>query len=223
MSTKALDPKSGGARDYFEDYADKFISSYDDSSWLALKRLKREIWRDLHERERLALKLTSPHQGVSVLDIGCGDGRYARHFINLGVKSYDGIDFSETMIQKAQVISRDYPQTNFEVLSFEEMPDEKRYDHIIAMGVMDYVADTKSFLEKALSMARQSIVVSFPKWTFIRGSLRIARYKLRGCDITLFRLERILTILNSLENASSYRIIPIAGYGMDFVVRINPR
>ncbi len=215
--------EKSGAQQYFEGYADNFISSYDAESWKQLKGLKAGLWRDLHEREQICLHLLCPLQGKRVLDIGCGDGRYGLRLSTMGVEDYTGIDFSEVMIAKAKESAKDLPQLKFFQMGFDQFSSMKPFDHTFAMGVLDYIADPKAFLTKALSMTTKSVIVSIPKRTLLRGSARILRYRLRGCPIWLYSFQQMTSLLNSIPKVGSYRIFPIQGYGMDFVVEILPR
>lgn len=214
--------KASGAKRYFEDFADNFNSYYQKSRIPILGPLKSYLWRDLEERERLALKLSAPLKDKSFLDIGCGDGHYSKAILAAGARSYFGVDFYEEMIRQAK---DQYAgsQVQFEMADFVTYPFQERFDHLLAMGVMDYVAQPKSFLEKALSLTNQSVVVSFPQKTLIRGSIRHVKYRLRSCPIYLYSLSDILNLLNAIESIDAYKILPIAGVGMDFVVKMTPQ
>jgi ubiquinone/menaquinone biosynthesis C-methylase UbiE len=60
--------------------------------------------------------------GKDVLDVGCGRGRYSKHFVDAGM-NYQGIDLSPEMIRKAR---RQNPGVSFETMSFRKLqfPDE---------------------------------------------------------------------------------------------------
>jgi len=75
----------------------------------------KEAWND-HEltepTEDLALFLTQL-SGTRVLDIGCGWGRLAYHFLDAELQ-YLGVDYSAAMVQAAQLST---PDTSFVVMS----------------------------------------------------------------------------------------------------------
>jgi hypothetical protein len=57
--------------------------------------------------------------------------------------------------------------------------DVTAHDHAIVMGVMDYVADTKAFLDALPLLVNISAVVSFPSKHWFRTPFRKYRYRLR--------------------------------------------
>ncbi len=65
-------------------------------------------------------------EGARVLDYGCGDGRYALRFLELGAKEVVGIDISPSMIEQAkQTLIKDtetklsFIETDARILPFE--------------------------------------------------------------------------------------------------------
>lgn len=49
----------------------------------------------------------------SILDIGCGPGQFANMCLEKGVKHYDGIDFSQTAIDKAKETNKVFKNATF--------------------------------------------------------------------------------------------------------------
>lgn len=212
-----------GAKQYFEKHADDFNSYYRDSKIPLLNSIKRYLWRDLLERERLTVKLSRPISGKKILDIGCGDGHYGRHFLAEKCHSYMGLDFSEEMIRQASQQFSDSDQVRFVCGNFMKLNFEDRFDIIVAMGVLDYVKEPGAFLEKILDLTRDRVLVSFPQRTKVRGAIRYLKYGLRGCAIYLYTMNEITSLLNQISAVRSYRIHSISGVGMDYVVEVFPR
>lgn len=212
-----------GANRYFEDYAENFNSYYKESNWPLIRSAKRYLWKDLAEREIITSHLCFPFAGKNILDIGCGDGHYSKRFVHGECASYVGIDFSEEMIRQARQSFESAKNCRFIRGDFMAETFREQFHSTIAMGVLDYVKNPNVFLEKALSLSSERVVVSFPRRTLIRGTIRRIKYSLRGCPIYLYSLEQIILLLNSLSNLKAYRIIPISGIGMDFVVELMPK
>ncbi|MBE5775661.1 MAG: class I SAM-dependent methyltransferase [Clostridiales bacterium] len=93
------------------------------------------------------LPIISPKATDSVLDIGCGMGRWAEALIPL-CGSYIGIDFSDKMIHAAQSNFVDVPNAQFINTSFQELfacPQVfgKKFETVIIAGVSMYLNDNE--------------------------------------------------------------------------------
>jgi len=114
------------------------------------------LCRKAVEEERLSRLIElEPHQ--TVLDIGCGTGRWAM-FFSPRVRSVVGTDFSEAMIARAKAIAERQGAENVEfrvadATSLEGMP---RADVVHAGGVLQYLSDedVTTFAEAANSLLR---------------------------------------------------------------------
>jgi cyclopropane fatty-acyl-phospholipid synthase-like methyltransferase len=99
--------------------------------------------RDRFER-RLALPLLRLTNGMAVLDVGCGIGRWASDLLEHS-SSYCGVDFSEELLEaaRARVPS---PKARFVASSMVEMTRQKLgnsrgFERVLLAGVMMYVND----------------------------------------------------------------------------------
>jgi len=54
-----------------------------------------------HDKHTLT-QMVGPVQGIDLIDLGCGDGYYARHFKQLGARRVIGVDLSKDMVAIAQ-------------------------------------------------------------------------------------------------------------------------
>lgn len=64
-------------REHFEAGAQRFDAIYDDAK-APLKRFVDDYWRGVvRERFKLVLERLSPTEGLAVLDVGTGSGRYS--------------------------------------------------------------------------------------------------------------------------------------------------
>ncbi len=75
----------------------------------------------------------------SVLDIGCGDGRWVPHLQEWGMEKYTGIDISEGLI-KAAKLRFPHLEDNFHASKVEDLatPPEK-YDLIFSYTVLEHI------------------------------------------------------------------------------------
>ncbi|MBH0237355.1 bifunctional 2-polyprenyl-6-hydroxyphenol methylase/3-demethylubiquinol 3-O-methyltransferase UbiG [Methylobrevis albus] len=94
-------------------------------------------------------------EGLSVIDIGCGGGLLAEPLARLGA-TVTGIDPSEVNIEVARLhaaqseLSIDYRAVTAEALAAEGAA----FDVVLAMEVVEHVADVPAFLEVSASMVK---------------------------------------------------------------------
>lgn len=99
---------------------------------------KKYIWPEL---ERV---LTNLHEGDSVLDVGCGNGRLIENLVNKQV-SYLGIDNSEELIKLA---SLNYPERNFQVLDILKTETlNQKFNLVISVAVLHHLPGRELRLE----------------------------------------------------------------------------
>ena len=79
----------------------------------------------------------------TILDIGCGIGRWAYNLKPI-IKTYDGIDFSEEFVKAANNNFKDFAEFTFHCMSAVNIDTEKlleKYDVVIATEVSMYIND----------------------------------------------------------------------------------
>src|SRR5439155_22835785 len=139
---------------YFTRSAVTFDSLYSQGQTSSLVRLINEKFRrDIYERFRLSIDHVRRVCPNSVLDVGCGSGRYAEAFAQPGVKRIVGIDLSDKMIELARKRT-DYSNTKPEFVcgDFMEFKTNETFDLAIAMGFFDYIADPLPLLMRMRSL-----------------------------------------------------------------------
>ncbi|MDR2516997.1 MAG: class I SAM-dependent methyltransferase [Spirochaetaceae bacterium] len=99
---------------------------------------------DLHNRKEARIVLDFTGGGKkTVLDIGCGIGRWAYNLEPI-IKAYDGIDFSEEFIKTAGAYFRDRDDIRFYCMPATDIDTTKlreTYDIVIATEVSMYIND----------------------------------------------------------------------------------
>ena len=104
---------------------------------------------NLYEKTHI-LPILDIKQNDTVLDIGCGIGRWAEHLLPL-CDQYIGIDISQEMINAAtKLFASKYNHAKFINASFQEIFSnieikEKQFSKIIIAGVSMYLNDTNLY------------------------------------------------------------------------------
>jgi cyclopropane fatty-acyl-phospholipid synthase-like methyltransferase len=102
MAATSSDPRAqtdGGARAFFEGYAADFDHIYDDTGKGPLARfVDTRLRKEMRIRFEKTFETLDPLPGRSLLDAGCGGGRYAIPAAKAGASRVLGLDFSEPML-----------------------------------------------------------------------------------------------------------------------------
>lgn len=196
--------EDGGARDFFEGYAHDFDHIYDEGGKGALARfVDTNLRREMRIRFEKTFESLAPLGGRSLLDAGCGGGRYAIPAAKAGASQVLGIDFSESMLalgrQKAAAEGVG-DVCRFEVgdLLTYAVP-EKSFDYAIAIGFFDYQKDPEAALRALARAARRRVFVSLPKRWHLLTPQRWVRYTFFRCYIRFYSradVERLAASVN---------------------------
>ncbi|WP_062227904.1 bifunctional 2-polyprenyl-6-hydroxyphenol methylase/3-demethylubiquinol 3-O-methyltransferase UbiG [Aureimonas frigidaquae] len=128
--------------------------------------------------------MARPLEGLDILDIGCGGGLVCEPLARLG-GHVTGADASDTNIEVARLhaseqgLAIDYRATTAEALAAQG----KRYDVVLALEIVEHVADVPFFLDTCAGMVKPGglIVVATINRTYKALALAIvgAEYVLR--------------------------------------------
>jgi len=118
------------------------------------KRAKQQPWRYFVERHTL-LRLIGRLEGLSVLDLACGEGHYTRELRHRGAARVVGIDLSEGMIRLAQQEeSRNPLGIEYQVHDAQTFDGKKSFDLVVAAYLLNYAATRDQLMEMCAAVAR---------------------------------------------------------------------
>lgn len=106
------------------------------------KENQEQTERNLNEKE-LLISLLQGQKQLTILDIGCGIGRWADNLMDY-IESYTGIDYSKGFIEYAQSRYKNSERINFYEMSLLDIAPQilsKKFNLIICTGVLMYVND----------------------------------------------------------------------------------
>lgn len=96
-----------------------------------------------HSEAYSYLKLIGPVEGLSILDLACGDGIYSRHFKSQGADRVVGVDISAAMIDLAR---SQQPELAIEYLVADAAHLEKiaNFDLVVASYLLNHAPDAET-------------------------------------------------------------------------------
>lgn len=155
--------------------------------------------------------------GRTVVDIGCGPGRYMAALVGRGAARVTGLDFAASMIEvarknlqkvgaldKCDLIVGDFLTYNF---------GDQKFDTVVAMGYYDYILGQAALDEhfgRMWNVCSSRVVASFPKrWSF-KTFPRWVWLSARNCPVQFFSHDDVESMMKRLGIAK-YQLIHMSG------------
>lgn len=91
---------------------------------------------------------------MSVLDIGCGFGRYCKPLIDAGASSYVGVDVSQEMIDKAQKEHEKMEKASFLRMDAKDITFDDQFDLVIANYLLQFCDSTENLMNVCKNIYR---------------------------------------------------------------------
>jgi 2-polyprenyl-3-methyl-5-hydroxy-6-metoxy-1,4-benzoquinol methylase len=199
-------------RDYWNRVAEDFDSIYAQRKSRLGRWLDRTFRADMFERLDYTLLQADPIPGHTLLDVGCGTGRYCLAFARKGAQRVVGIDFAPSMIQRATELAAESDLSDiceFRVQTIEDMSETEVFDVVIGIGLLDYFSHPESLLQLMHRHARERVILSFPRSNTWRAPLRKVRLTLRGCDVHFYSESKVRQLIK--ENGGQLLDLRVVG------------
>jgi SAM-dependent methyltransferase len=182
---------------FFDGYAADFDAIYGHTNqrgplgrWI--DRRFRQVMVDRFEE---VLKHVRQHQIGSIVDIGCGPGRYVASFAEVGVR-VTGIDLADGMIDLAREVVGGRDGVELLVGDYLVTEFEESFDAACLMGFFDYIEDPGAVIEKLKQDVTKEFYGSFPKSRDPLAFQRRVRYRLRGCPLYMYEREDVERLMD---------------------------
>jgi 2-polyprenyl-3-methyl-5-hydroxy-6-metoxy-1,4-benzoquinol methylase len=199
-------------RSYFDREAERFDAIYAERKPLVQRIVDRLFRSVVLERYRIICALAPLPGPFTVLDVGCGGGRYSLTLARAGAARVVGVDVSESMIALARRAAQAAgvgERCSFAVSPFLDFAIQETFDVVVATGYFDYLAKPEGDLARMTSLCAGRIYATFPK----RWELRAPTRKLR------FWLSR--GFVRFYSRAEVVRLFVGAGIGLERLALVD--
>ncbi len=179
---------------HFHQHTADFDSIYSGNKSAFRRFLDRRLRWDMQARMEMTIAACQPIEGKSVLDVGCGTGRFCFPLAEQGAVKVVGIDFAEAMIDEANRLSsqKGIPEScSFECTDILDYQSTKKFDYILAIGLFDYLKDGRQIMQKMRQLTRGKAVMTFPRADTWRAPIRKIRLGVLDCPVYFYNEKRI--------------------------------
>jgi ubiquinone/menaquinone biosynthesis C-methylase UbiE len=185
-------------RDYWNQEANSFQKIYSHQKSAIANWMDRVFRKDMYDRFTFTIQNCEPISGRTFLDIGCGSGLYSIELAKKGASSVVGIDIAENMLNLCRESAEREAVANrctFLQADLLQYSSGSSFDVCFGVGLFDYIHDPLPVLKKMRQVAREKVILSFPRlWTW-RAPLRKIRLTLRGCDVYFYTRNKVTYVL----------------------------
>lgn len=156
--------------------------------------LRLPVIRSIRRQERELLHRTfaeNLHESDEVLEVGAGTGYYTFEIARI-VRCVVALERAEGMTRILRERITDSSATNISVIESEFLAyaPSRKFDAVVAIGVLDSVIDWRLFLDRCLALATRRVVVTIPRSSFW-ASIHSFFGGMMGVDIRVYNPEEL--------------------------------
>jgi len=210
-------------RDYFNREARRFDAIYEQNKPWHQRVVDRAFRGVVLERFRLICNLAPMRGEWTVLDVGCGPGRYAQALAEAGAARVLGIDVAASMIELARSEAGRLgfaSSCEFRTSGFLDFATDERFDIVVATGYYDYLDNPLPHLKKMLKLSRGKVFATLPKRWDYRVPVRKARFLLERGYVRFYSRREILELAEAAGLPPGR--LSLIDLGRDYVAVMRP-
>jgi cyclopropane fatty-acyl-phospholipid synthase-like methyltransferase len=215
-----MDKRNPGAIDYFDKRIDDFDSIYNVEHRGLRGWLDKTLRASVRRRFSLAFEKLNDLRGKSVLDIGCGTGRYMFEAVKQGSSDVVGIDAAAGAIESARKLSDKLgfvDKVSLLQADFMDYNPGRKFDILLAVGYFDYILQPRIHIKKMNELAGQTLYASFPKICHPMTPVRKIRLMFNGCPVRFYSYAKIEKLVSE-AGWNKFEIISVA---RDYILIAN--
>ena len=194
-------PQDNRTSGFFDRYSDGFNAIYGSRDNFFWNFIDKHFRQTMRLRFEAVLEECVPGDDKTALDVGCGPGHYMVALIKRGLKHVHGLDFAPHMLEIAKKQATEagvIDQCSYETVDFLELNEETKYNYVILMGFMDYIQDPMPVVQKAMRVASEKVMFSFPMSKGFLAWQRKIRYKFK-CPLYLYNEKQLHALFAGLS------------------------
>jgi len=185
-------------RTHFEKDAQRFDAIYQDDHKSAFARFVDKYVRGVVVERLHLVRALAPAKGTwSVIDVGCGPGRFSVDLAKRGAARVLGVDISTEMLdlaKRAAAANKVESQCEFVKSSFKDLAVKETFDMSLGIGYFDYLENPVEDLQKMAEVTRGHVIGSFPKRYEWRVPVRKVRFMLTGGFVRFYSKAEVLAL-----------------------------
>ena len=207
---------------FFNSYASGFDSIYGHTEERnALQRyVDKTLRASMFERFQAVLENTANPDIKTVIDIGCGPGRYVVELAKQG-KEIVALDVAEDMLVLARSVVEEMgfqDQVEYVHEAYQTYQAPQSFDAAVLIGFFDYIEDAAAVLDKLGREIDGECYMSFPKKGGFLAWQRKVRYGWRGCPLYYYSRGDVERLLERTGSAGRYELRDL---GRDWFVKLR--
>lgn len=209
-------------REYFDREAVRFDAIYEEQKPGSQQLVDRLFRKVVVERFRLICNL-APYQGPwTVLDVGCGSGRYSLALAREGATRVVGVDVAPSMIALATEEAAKAGASSvceFHTSAFLDFKTDEKFDVVVATGYFDYLENPVPHLKGMKDRCRGRIFFSIPKRWEWRVPIRKARFAFERGYVRFYSRGELDSLIAAAGIAADRA--SVIDLGRDYIVVVN--
>jgi len=181
-------------KNYWHKEVSNFDSIYSHQKSGFKNFLDKKLRWDMYERFDYTMRKSEPIEGKTILDVGCGTGRFVFEFVKRKANKVVGIDIAPGMIETCKKIADDTKANDkceFFITDPFDFKTDMKFDVSIGIGLFDYIIEPLPVIKRMKELTTGKIILSFPKKGTFRAFIRKIRLNSRNCDVYFFSPEDI--------------------------------